>query len=173
MGAVDDSQSNQRQRDSVDQLYRAWPLGDPVHPQTSSMVTVGLRREIAAYASLHPSNLGCKRCVMLATALPRLAKRKRDMTSNWLTVSDIAATLNISSSSVYNLVDSGAIVSHRFGCGRGAIRVSRENFDRFIEEAEEPVRQLSTPRRDSVRSVLPGGFKHLDVSRVLPSKKRR
>ena len=92
------------------------------------------------------------------------------MTSQWLTVSDIAALLKVSASNVYKLVESGALVAHRIGCGRGAIRVSQENFDRFIEDAQAPVSNSAAPKRGGSVPAAQVAFKHLNVSRVLASK---
>lgn len=92
------------------------------------------------------------------------------MTSQWLTVSDIAALLKVSSSNVYNLVDTGKLVAHRIGCGRGVIRVSQENFDRFVEDALAPVSNSEAPKRGGSAPAAQVAFKHLNVSRVLASK---
>lgn len=50
-----------------------------------------------------------------------------------LTVKQVAERLQISQQSVYLLIQRGKLVTHRFGAGRGTIRVSEEDLDAFIE----------------------------------------
>jgi excisionase family DNA binding protein len=67
-----------------------------------------------------------------------------------LTVQDIAQQLRVSSSLVYGLISAGKIPCHRIGRGRGAIRVRRDDLDRFLDgcrvEKELPDRRLPKPR---------------------------
>jgi excisionase family DNA binding protein len=63
----------------------------------------------------------------------------------YLTVKFVAERLGISRAQVYALIANGKLPCHRFGNGRGAIRVSEEQLVRFLEatkfkpEAELPV----------------------------------
>ena len=45
----------------------------------------------------------------------------------------MAEQLNLSTSQVYALCSTGKLLHHRFGNGRGAIRVSEEQLAAFIE----------------------------------------
>jgi excisionase family DNA binding protein len=62
-----------------------------------------------------------------------------------LTVRQVSSRLALSVSQVYALIGSGKLLCHRFGNGRGAIRVSEEQLALFIEatkfkpEVELPV----------------------------------
>ncbi len=67
-----------------------------------------------------------------------------------LTVQDVAEQLRVSNSLVYGLISSGKISCHRIGRGRGAIRVRRDDLDRFLEgcrvEKEQPERRPPRPK---------------------------
>jgi excisionase family DNA binding protein len=73
-----------------------------------------------------------------------------------LTVREVAAELRVSTSLVYELIESKKLACHRIGKGRGAIRVGRVDLDRFVEEC----RVESQPPR--VRTPRPQ-LKHLHV----------
>ena len=62
-----------------------------------------------------------------------------------LKISEVAARLNLSESSVYELVEAGKIVVHRFGKCRGAIRISEDDLRTYIESCR--VGSESTPTR--------------------------
>lgn len=51
---------------------------------------------------------------------------------NYFTPKEIAATLKVSVSTVYGLVETGKLSTHRIGVGRGAIRVSEEDLIAFL-----------------------------------------
>jgi excisionase family DNA binding protein len=53
-----------------------------------------------------------------------------------LTVKEVAARLALSPSQIYALIASGKLTCHRFGNGRGAIRVSEEQLAEFIETSK-------------------------------------
>ena len=59
-----------------------------------------------------------------------------------LTVKQVAEQLNIAPHSVYQLIQSGKIPVHRFGAGRGTIRVSQVDLDQYIESC----RQVASPQ---------------------------
>ena len=48
-------------------------------------------------------------------------------------VPDVAKRLNCSNSTVYGLVDSGKLVCHRIGRGRGTVRVSEEDLTTYLD----------------------------------------
>jgi excisionase family DNA binding protein len=56
------------------------------------------------------------------------------------TVNELAAMLKVSRSTLYNAVESGELPHHRIGRGRGTIRISEEQYQRFLErtKVEEP-----------------------------------
>jgi excisionase family DNA binding protein len=72
-----------------------------------------------------------------------------------LTVQDVATTLKVSQSLVYGLIASGKIACHRIGNGRGAIRVRKDDLERFIDhcrvEYEVPTVRVPRPKLKHVR----------------------
>jgi len=76
-----------------------------------------------------------------------------------LTVKQVAESLSVSATCVYQLIAQGKLACHRIGIGRGAIRVSREDLTEFVngcrreERREEPLSLPSTGRQSR--------FKHL------------
>jgi excisionase family DNA binding protein len=52
------------------------------------------------------------------------------------TVNDVAAMLKVSRSTVYNAIESGALPHHRFGKGRGAIRISDEQLQQYLSNTK-------------------------------------
>ena len=50
-----------------------------------------------------------------------------------MTVREVAEKLSLSISQVYSLLASGKLPHHRFGVGRGAIRVTEEQLAAFVE----------------------------------------
>jgi excisionase family DNA binding protein len=56
----------------------------------------------------------------------------------FLTVRQVAERLSVSRATVYGLVSSGALVCSRIGVGRGTIRISENELERFIETASKP-----------------------------------
>jgi len=62
------------------------------------------------------------------------------------TVREIADRLKLSESAVYNAVQSGDLPHHRFGRGRGTIRVSEEQLQQYLEGTKVDARP-STPVR--------------------------
>jgi excisionase family DNA binding protein len=65
-----------------------------------------------------------------------------------LTVRDTAVILRVSESLVYSLIARGKIACHRIGNGRGAIRLRRDDLERFINECrvEPDVAPARVPR---------------------------
>ena len=66
-----------------------------------------------------------------------------------LTVRQAAEQLAVSPASVYRLVETGKLLAHRIGIGRGTIRISEEQLDAFLSSTEtETPPQPSLARRE-------------------------
>ena len=67
-----------------------------------------------------------------------------------MTVSEVAERLNVSTSLVYQLVESGKLPVCRIGNGRGAIRFRPQDIDQFIDacltEKTSPSARRPKPR---------------------------
>ncbi len=63
-----------------------------------------------------------------------------------LTVKQVAEKLNITPQSVYQLIQTGKLPVHRFGNGRGTIRISQEDLDRFIESCRHVASPQDVPK---------------------------
>ena len=67
-----------------------------------------------------------------------------------MTVAEVAKMLSISVQSVYSIIDAGKLTAHRFGAGRGTIRVSEGDLKAYIEscriQKEEPPRRAAPLR---------------------------
>lgn len=59
-----------------------------------------------------------------------------------LTVKQVAEQLNLTAQLIYQLIQSGKLPVHRFGNGRGTIRISQEDLNQFIDSC----RQVASPR---------------------------
>lgn len=55
----------------------------------------------------------------------------------WLRPHQVANRLNIGTSTVYGLIQSGALEAHRFGGKRG-LRVHRDTLAAYVEQAKVP-----------------------------------
>ena len=66
--------------------------------------------------------------------------------SNLLTVKDVAARLNVSSSLVYQIVEGGKLPVHRIGNGRGSIRFRSEDIEAYVDECRVE-KQAPAPRQ--------------------------
>lgn len=53
----------------------------------------------------------------------------------FLTVKQVAASLCLTPGAVYKLCDTGQLVCHRFGAGRGAVRISPGDLKAYIEKS--------------------------------------
>jgi excisionase family DNA binding protein len=73
-----------------------------------------------------------------------------------LTVKEVAGRLRLSVSQVYALCGAGKLPHHRFGNGRGAIRVSEEQLGAYIRGSEVGPEPPKAPRR-------PVRLKHLEA----------
>lgn len=97
-----------------------------------------------------------------------------ELKMSWFTVEEIAELLKISRSNVYQLVSRGLLAAHRIGQGRGCIRISESDLNAFLACARHVAKQsqVAPVRRRSERAGDPPAFRHLNVSRVLDSKRR-
>ncbi len=64
-----------------------------------------------------------------------------------LTVKQVAERLRLSVSQVYALCGAGKLPHHRFGSGRGAIRVSEEQLAGYLRSSEVGPAPPRAPRR--------------------------
>jgi excisionase family DNA binding protein len=67
---------------------------------------------------------------------------------SFLTVKQVADRLQVSQATVYQLCAQGKMPHNRFGVGRGTIRISPEQLQRYLEETEGA-------GRDSVPAPVP------------------
>lgn len=80
-----------------------------------------------------------------------------------LTVNQVAERLQISKQSVYGLIQRGQLATHRFGAGRGTIRISEADLAKFVEACRsQPATPL--PRVQPAVSPRPTGLKHIRLS---------
>jgi excisionase family DNA binding protein len=54
-----------------------------------------------------------------------------------LNVREVAERLRVSATCVYQLIEQGRMACHRIGIGRGAIRVSEDDLEEFIDGCRE------------------------------------
>ena len=52
------------------------------------------------------------------------------------TVAEVASNLKVSRSTVYNAIETGALPHHRFGKGRGTIRISDEQLQQYLNSTQ-------------------------------------
>jgi excisionase family DNA binding protein len=76
-----------------------------------------------------------------------------------LTVKQVAKELAMSVTCVYQLINSGKLVSHRFGLGRGGIRVSESDLAAYIESCRKEKRPDKPAAYLKQRPL--SAFKHL------------
>ena len=77
----------------------------------------------------------------------------------YLTVSEVAAQLRISNSSVYLLIESGRLAHHRIGPRKGAIRVSPDDLAAYMAEC----RQSEVETRTTSQQVRSTTLKHIKL----------
>lgn len=83
---------------------------------------------------------------MSALGSKRVVPNKK--TKAMFTVSQVATQLQLSKQSVYVLVQQGKLKAHRFGAGRGTIRISSADLEEFIEASrQQPTEPLQQTRR--------------------------
>ena len=74
-----------------------------------------------------------------------------------LTVIQVAERLQVSKQTVYVLIQNGRLATHRIGSGRGAIRVSEDDLDIYIQST----RQLNAEKQPRMSSVSRPKLKHI------------
>jgi excisionase family DNA binding protein len=74
-----------------------------------------------------------------------------------LTVKDVARILNVSVGCVYALVDAGRIPHHRIGVGRGTLRISTDDLDRYLASCKKEMGEAVIARPPRLK------LKHLKV----------
>lgn len=75
-----------------------------------------------------------------------------------LTVAEAARLLKISRSLVYQLIESGRLVVHRLGCGRGALRLKKSDVIDYVDGCRDAA---CGPARSPVRK--PSSLRHLKL----------
>lgn len=80
-----------------------------------------------------------------------------------LTVKEVAQTLSVTETCVYWLLRGKCLRYHRFGLGRGTIRIEDSELENFIRKNTVPRRgkSLTNPRTHA-----PSAFTHLNASRL-------
>lgn len=76
------------------------------------------------------------------------------MESQMLNVAQSAQRLNVSTATIYGLINSGQLRCHRIGTRRGVIRVSEDNIREFLESSQS---EASVPESVAVTTK----FQHL------------
>lgn len=70
----------------------------------------------------------------------------------FLTAKETAARLNVSVKCVYSLIESGKLIAHRIGVGRGTLRIAEEDLTRFLSESKV-----------DVAHVVAGKLRHINL----------
>ncbi len=63
-----------------------------------------------------------------------------------MTVKQVSEKLAVSAACVYRLIDSGRLLAHRIGVGRGTIRVSEEALETYLAASEVHVEKRKSNR---------------------------
>ena len=69
-----------------------------------------------------------------------------------LTIAQVAERLQVSRQLVYALVEAGELPAHRFGLGRGTVRVSEDDLQTYIGHCRTGGRPEQRPQTHPVRS---------------------
>ena len=85
-----------------------------------------------------------------------------------LRVNQVARRLNLSLSTVYQLIESGRLPSHNVGMRKG-IRVAESDLLAYVEQCRSVRRQI--PATVPTKNGSP--FKHLDADRLLDAWRRQ
>ena len=72
---------------------------------------------------------------------------KQDQRKQLLTVADVATWLSVSSSLVYQLVESGKLPVYRIGNGRGAIRFRPGDIESYLDSCRTENAPPQTTRK--------------------------
>lgn len=88
-----------------------------------------------------------------------MIKNDENNMNRLLTVADVAEWLNVSSSLIYQLVESRKIPVCRIGTGRGTIRFRSEDIENYIASTLDRRLPIKTAK------PLPSRLKHIKVRR--------
>lgn len=80
-----------------------------------------------------------------------------------LTVRDVAVRLRVSQSCVYALVQQGRIASHRIGGGRGVVRISEADLQRYLTACRAAEAESHEPHYEAPRRAPRVELKHLKL----------
>jgi excisionase family DNA binding protein len=83
-----------------------------------------------------------------------------------LTVKQVAERLNVSLSTVYGLVSHGKLRARRIGTGRGAIRVSEDALQQYLDASVSEATHAASTAAPTNRPQRGRPFKHLDADRL-------
>lgn len=95
-------------------------------------------------------------------------RTQRPAEERLLRVNEVAQRLNLSLSTVYQLVESGRLTSHCVGMRKG-IRVAESDLLAYVEQCRSARRQRPAPAPKKNGSP----FKHLDAERLLDAWRRQ
>lgn len=71
-----------------------------------------------------------------------------------LTVREAARRLNLSPSTVYELINRGKLMCHRVGCGRGVLRISEDDLESYLASClSQPVAKPSVAPRVKLKHL--------------------
>ena len=76
----------------------------------------------------------------------------RIVATMFLNAAEVAKRLNVCQQCVYQLVESGKLVSHRIGVGRGTIRISEDDLAEYLESCR--VEKEAVQRRKNRKGTI-------------------
>jgi excisionase family DNA binding protein len=91
----------------------------------------------------------------------------------FFTVRQVADRLAVAPATIYLLCSQQRIDHIRVGVGRGAIRISAEAVNRFIERATVQPESMAGARLRTTAATGPNVFKELDQDRLLEAWRQR
>jgi len=94
---------------------------------------------------------------------PVAAKNEDRTPEVFLTVRDVATRLRVSQSCVYALVQVGRLLSHRIGGGRGVVRISEADLQRFLTASRVASAEPPEPHHEEPRRAPRVQLKHLKL----------
>lgn len=68
-------------------------------------------------------------------------------------VNEVAERLQVSDSIVYGLVEAGKLIAHRIGLGRGAIRISEDDFQAYLDSCRVERESQAKPRKSKLKHL--------------------
>ena len=76
----------------------------------------------------------------------------------FLTVAEIAATLKVNEQTIRNWIEAGTLPAYHLGPARRRVRVSRDDFDRFLNQEQESSKQARSDDSITVEEFWSGGI---------------